>query len=107
MPVRLHWMHSDSPLGTTQRILRSRHAAQAIEALCLTCCLLDCLERWFRGETLSWLEVSLPVSNRDLVSDLGVVMPEEGSELRLNSVSSTTDDVVLMEAEFDVFETRS
>lgn len=69
VPVRLHCVHSDSPLGTTHRIRRSRHEAQATEALCRTCCLLDCLEEWFRGEAFSWLAASVDVSGRDLVSD--------------------------------------
>ncbi len=40
-PVRLHWAHSDSPSLTTQRILRSRHEAHAIEARWRICCLAD------------------------------------------------------------------
>lgn len=75
VPVRLHWVHSDAPFGTTQRILLSRHEAQATEALCLTCCLVGCLAGWFRGETFSGLEASVRlVSGRDLDSDLAEVI---------------------------------
>lgn len=86
VPVRLHWVHSTSPLGTTHRILLSRHEAQATDALCLTCCLLDCLEEvWFRDETFSWLDASVEVSGRDLVSDLVEDMVEADEGLLLGS----------------------
>lgn len=49
-------------LGTTHRILRSRHEAQATEALwrtcCCCCCLLGFWPAWPFGETFSWLAMS-------------------------------------------------
>jgi len=65
-PVLLHCEHSVSPSGTTQRILLSRHDAQAIEARCRTCCLpLDRVDGAGLAEC-SGAVLSLSPSERDL-----------------------------------------
>ena len=65
-PVLLHWAHSDSPSLTTHRILLSRHEAQAIEARCRICCLVDERDEGAGLEACSELALSLSPSERDL-----------------------------------------
>lgn len=57
-PVRWQAVQMEWFLGTTHRILRSRHEAQATEALWRTCCLLGFWPSWPFGETFSWLAIS-------------------------------------------------
>lgn len=66
VPDLLHCVHSVLPSGTTQRILLSRQEAQAIEARCRTCPLLDSRELWPKIEQWSWPEESLAPSEGNL-----------------------------------------
>jgi hypothetical protein len=65
-PVLLHWAHSDSPSLTTHRILLSRQEAQAIEARCRICCLVDERDEGAGLDACSELALSLSPSERDL-----------------------------------------
>ncbi len=56
-PVRLHWVHSVCPSGTTHRILLSRQEAHATDARCRICCLLPdwrCVCVDGEGDGQSW-----------------------------------------------------
>lgn len=65
VPVLLHWVHSELPFGTTQRIRLSRHEAHATEARWRICCLVACLVAVERAETFSWFEMSVDGGESD------------------------------------------
>lgn len=65
-PVLLHWAHSDSPSPTTQRILLSRHDAQAIEARWRIWCFADERDEGAGLDACSESALSLSPSERDL-----------------------------------------